>query len=641
MPDKLAHFENGQWHLSDLPSGWDWSWLSPMLHGVLSGVATILFLTLLWRSRAILFVKNNQVCILERRWSRKGSINTGLIALHGEAGFLPDVLRGGLHFMTPFMYRAHFASLVSIPQGTMGYVFARSGTALGSGQALGKDFASGFEDARAFLDGGGQRGPQRSVLREGTYPINLAQFVVFTEDATYGIDLDDADEVKATAATIKEHGGWRPVVIRDGEDTVGVVTIHDGPPLLNGVIIAPVVADHMAFQNPEAFLSNGGHRGRQQQVLVEGTWYLNRLFATVEPKPKTAIAVGFAGVVISYAGDDGADVSGDDFRHGQLVETGQRGVWAQPLNPGKYALNPYAMEVRPVPVTNFVLRWVSGSTEAHKLDANLSEIRLITRDAFEPTLPLSVVVHIDYEKAPRIVQRFADLRLLVEQTLDPMVSAYFRDAAQSSTLLELIQQRAELQKKAKEDMAKRFAEYDLNLHEVMIGTPTPDSPTDTMVQVLDQLRQRQVAVEQVSTFEHQRVAQEKRRELTEASAKAEAQAHLTTTEVGITVADNEGRAILAVKSREAEAIKVTAVAEASRIELTGKAQATAIEAQVRASGGADFQLRRVVAEEIGRAIREATVQVVPTVQGGGDGSSQGGMISFLTAMMIKDRTDGN
>jgi len=63
---------------------------------------------------------------------------------------------------------------------------------------------------------------------------------------------------------------------------------------------------------------------------------------------------------------------------------------------------------------------------ALKLDENLSEISLITRDAFEPTLPLSVVMHIDYKKAPMIIQRFGDVKKLVEQTLDPMVSAFSR-----------------------------------------------------------------------------------------------------------------------------------------------------------------------------------------------------------------------
>ena len=91
-----------------------------------------------------------------------------------------------------------------------------------------------------------------------------------------------------------------------------------------------------------------------------------------------------------------------------------------------------------VPTTNFVLHWVTGRTEAHRYDESLRSIDLVTKDAYEPTLPLSVVVHIDYQKAPSVIQRFGDVKKLITQTLDPMLSAYFRDVAHKRTMLELL-----------------------------------------------------------------------------------------------------------------------------------------------------------------------------------------------------------
>jgi hypothetical protein len=73
-------------------------------------------------------------------------------------------------------------------------------------------------------------------------------------------------------------------------------------------------------------LRAGGYRGRQLQVLVEGTWYINRLFATVEWAPKTVIPVGNVGVVILYTGPRTPDVSGEEYRHGELVVNGSRGL---------------------------------------------------------------------------------------------------------------------------------------------------------------------------------------------------------------------------------------------------------------------------------------------------------------------------
>ncbi len=406
----------------------------------------------IWISGMVRYIPNDRLGVLEKLWSGGGSIESGLIAMHGEAGYAPEVLRGGFHFFVPFQYRVHRVPLVTIPQGQIGYVFARDGASLPATQTLASnEKAADFQDARAFLEAGGQKGPQRKILREGTYAINLAQFIILTRERRYAIKLEAGDEavIEQMGQLIDGRHGFEAVVIKDADDVIGVVTVHDGPSLRDGEIIAPAVGNdarrnelfHNNFQDPEKFLQAGGFRGRQYQVLVDGSYYINRLFATIELVKKTVIDVGTVGVVVSYTGRYGADMSGDAYRHGELVEPGTRGVWNKPLLPGKYAFNTYAGKVIIVPTTNFVLKWLKEATGPHRLDENLSEVSLITTDAFEPALPLSVVVHIDYMKAPFVVQRFGDIKRLVEQTLDPMVSAFFKNIAQTKTLIELLQER--------------------------------------------------------------------------------------------------------------------------------------------------------------------------------------------------------
>ena len=313
------------------------------------------------------------------------------------------------------------------------------------------------------------------------------------------------------AEVIAERGGFRPVVIKDTDDMIGIVTVHDGPSLRQGEIIAPVVGDdpkqaetyHNNFQDPDRFLKAGGLRGRQLQVLVEGTYYVNRLFATVEMIPKTIIEVGNVGVVVSYTGETGADLSGVEYRHGELVEQGKRGVWSEPLLPGKYAFNTYAGKVVAVPTTNIILKWIRSEVGAHHFDENLTEVSLITKDAFEPSLPLSVVIHIDYQKAPLVIQRFGDVKRLVEQTLDPMVSAYFKNIGQTRTLIQLIQERSDIQQQSSQEMKEKFAHYNLELEEVLIGTPASPANDKQIEIILTQLRSRQIAVEQVETYGRQ------------------------------------------------------------------------------------------------------------------------------------------
>ncbi|MGO9289178.1 MAG: SPFH domain-containing protein, partial [Polyangia bacterium] len=564
----------------------------------------------------------------------------------------------------------HKVPLVTIPQGKVGYVFARDGQDLPPTQSMASNVkANNFQDVRAFLDNGGQKGPQRMILREGTYALNTAQFVVVTEDRITYLPLDSAEveTFRKMATAIAERGGFQPVIIRGTDDAIGVVTVHDGPALGSGEIIAPTVGEdpakaeffHNNFQDADKFLRAGGFRGRQYQVLTDGTYYINRLFATVELLPKTVIEVGNVGVVVSYTGAKGADLSGQDYRHGELVATGQRGVWNEPLLPGKYAFNTYAGKVLPVPTTNFILKWTKGETGSHKFDENLCEVSLITKDAFEPSLPLSVVVHIDYRKAPLVVQRFGDIKKLVEQTLDPMVSAYFKNVGQTRTLIQLIQDRSAIQMQAGKEMKDKFALYNLELQEVLIGTPTSGAPGGQIEQILVQLRSRQIADEQVETYARQQNAAAKERELREAESRAKQQTALTESEISITVQSNEGKAQYARSQQQAAQIQILAGAEAEKVRLMGEgeskrikvmasaeaeraarvgvAQALAIEEQVRAYGGPQFQLMQQVMNRFAEAIEKSQVDVVPKIAMSGASGGSGNLIESLLGLLLSQK----
>lgn len=382
--------------------------------------------------------------------------------------------------------------------------------------------------------------------------------------------------------------------------------------------------------------------------------------------PKTVIEVGNVGVVVSYTGETGSDISGEAYKHGELVNEGERGVWSRPLLPGKYAFNTYAGKVVAVPTTNFILKWNREETGSHGYDENLAEVSLITKDAFEPSLPLSVVVHIDYRKAPLVVQRFGDIKRLVEQTLDPMVSAYFKNVAQTRTLIQLLQDRSDIQEQSGLEMRGKFELYNLELQEVLIGTPTPGKGGGQIEQILSQLRSRQIAVEQVDTYSRQQDAAVKERELREAEARAKQQTNITESELSITVQMNQGKADLARSQQQASQIETLARAESERTRLHGEgearrvqalaqaeaeraarvgvAQALAIEEQVRAYGGPRFQLTQQVMNRFAEAIEQARVDVVPKIViGGHDGhngngvTGGGSILEALLAMLLSEK----
>ncbi|MGB6400951.1 MAG: SPFH domain-containing protein [Bradyrhizobium sp.] len=634
--------------------------------GILAGVV-IAILILLRVANIFRYISNNQVGIVEKMWSAKGSIKSGFIALHGEAGFEPEILRGGIHLFFPFTYRIHTSDLVTVGQGKIAYVFARDGASLGASQVLAANDTedkSDFQDVRKFLEGGGQKGPQRKILREGTYAINTTQFAIITDERVYGHALSQQEQgvLDSMKQTILARDGFVPVILAEDQDLVGIVTVHDGPSLPSGEIIAPEVGTdlrdatrfHNNFQEPEKFLKAGGFRGRQLQVVVEGTWYINRLFATIEPVPKSVIPVGNVGVVIFYTGPKTADLSGEQYRHGELVLNGSRGVWRDPMLPGKYAFNTYAGKIEIIPTVNFILKWVRGEVGALKLDENLSEISLITKDAFEPTLPLSVVMHIDYKKAPMIIQRFGDVKKLVEQTLDPMVSAFFKNIAQKMTLIELLQNRAAIQEESGNEMKARFEAYSLELQEVLIGTPRAAAGDRTIEDILFQLRSRQVAREQVTTFQEQEKAAVQERTLNEAKATAAAQIALTQSLIQVKVHENEGAAALARAQKDAETVKVTAAAAGERARLEGKgeadrtlaigtANAQATKLSVDAYGGPEFRLAEQNFSRFADALTKINQPLVPQfLMSGAQGAENSGgliptaMLSSMFGRMMPD-----
>jgi uncharacterized membrane protein YqiK len=596
---------------------------------VLLGLAAAFFAVLLLFWLTMRYIPNQQVGVVEKLWSRSGSLGEGgIIALNGEAGFQADLLRGGMHFgLWRWQYRVHRSSLVTIPQGKIGYVYARDGDPLPPSQTLGRVAAcNNYQDARAFLgetasenapSTRGQRGRQRDILREGVYAINPALFVVITEDAVYRLpkllESREQDQVWSWQEQLKNIDGFSPVVIGQaavrtpeggsdepaprggrsrgggeaggelvaravhepeaarGVDTIGIVTVHDGPSLPPGEIIAPGVGNdsqdpnyHNNYQDTEAFLRAGGRRGRQYVPLTDGTYFINRWFATVETIAKTVVPIGYVGVVVSYYGRVGRDVSGDTFRHGERVAEGERGVWERPLGPGKYPFNTYAGNVILVPTTNFVLHWITGKTESHRYDESLRSIDLVTKDAYEPLLPLSVVVHIDYQKAPSVIQRFGDVKKLITQTLDPMLSAYFRDVAHKKTMLELLHQRDAIQTESRDELRRKFREFDIECVDVLIGKPDTAEAGGKIETLLEQLRIRQLSIEQLETYERQRTAAEKLRTLNEAQAQAAMQTQLTNSRVQIQIAESQGEADLARARKQAEQTVVNADAELAR-----------------------------------------------------------------------------
>jgi uncharacterized membrane protein YqiK len=302
---------------------------------------------------------------------------------------------------------------------------------------------------------------------------------------------------------------------------------------------------------------------------------------------------------------------------------------------------------------NFVLRWITGQTEAHQYDKDLMSIDLITADGYEPVLPLSLVLHIDYEKAPSVIQRFGDVRRLISQTLDPILSAYFRDVAQSSHMLDLLSKREDIQRRATTELGRRFEEYDINCVAVLIGRPESGKSTaeDPIERLFDQLRQRRLALEQKETYVKQEEAATELKELNDVQAAAAMQLALTQTRIEVEIAGNKGEAQLAEARRlaerdvaraegESKSKELLGRGEASRTAQVGLAEAGVLLQKVRAYGEPRLYALNLVADRFASSAQPIVPERLLVMGGGADGAGGAGssnVLNQLVALLLAEK----
>jgi uncharacterized membrane protein YqiK len=296
----------------------------PLVFGLLCGAGIVVFV-LVQFFLGIVIISERQVGIVVKKLGGKRLAPGRLVALAGESGYQADTLAPGLHFGYPgWQYRVDKVPVTIIPQGEIGLVVAADGAAIPSQRILARIVdCDNFQNARKFLLNGGEKGRQLGILTAGTYRINTALFTIIT--------AANADRQGMYAQDLQ--------VYQIEADQVGIVTTQDGLPIAEGEIAGPVIAEHNNFQDAQIFLDGGGRRGLQEQILLSGLWNLNPWFVHVEQVPMTEIPIGFVGVVISFVGKAHEDVSGAEFKHGDLVNSGHKGVWVEPLFPGKHPIN--------------------------------------------------------------------------------------------------------------------------------------------------------------------------------------------------------------------------------------------------------------------------------------------------------------
>ncbi len=622
--------------MEKLDALWSYGWI-PVL------VLLLVMYKWIFRLLGIIIVPEDKIGLVTKKFVLMGEYKElppgRIIAINGEAGYQAKPLAPGIYFWYwVWQYEIILQPLIIIPENKLGLIMAKDGNELETGRILARKVeCDSFQDAVAFLKTGGRKGRQTSFITPGTYRINTFLFDVIQTDMT---KIED--------------------------NMVGIVTTLEGESIEEGSIAGKYLASHNNFQDADSFLAQNGNKGLQPQVMLSGSYFLNPWFAKVETVRMTEIPIGNVGVVISYVGKEGKDLSGADFKHGNIVTKGEKGVWAEPLGPGKYPINPFIMKVEVVPTTNLVLNWASARSESHQLDKHLSTITVRSKDGFPFNLDVSQIIHIPTNEAPKVIARFGNMNNLVSQVLEPTIGNYFRNSAQDADVISFLTSRKERQEEAKSHINRVLDEYNVNGVDTLIGDIVP--PESLMRTLTD----RKLADEQNITYETQKQAQVTRQTLEKETAIAEIQKDIVKADQGVIIAQRiadasvkkaEGEAssvkiqsnaeaertkVIAAadaertkiqSNAEAERTKVIAAADAERISLTGNAEAEKILAigkssaeayqlAVGAMGGDNFTKLKV-AETIGKD----NIKIIPEILITG-GDSANGAVSGLLGMQL-------
>ena len=174
----------------------------------------------------------------------------------------------------------------------VGLVEALDGQVMTQNDFVAKSVAghSNFQDGQAFLDAQGQRGPQKEILRPGTYYINTLLFKV---------EFDSAKVVQpGEVAVIVSNEGRDPTeeikieMDRERQDRIdSLKREHSGPVDADAEAEVGLSGDpsdkRLEKGNREGYVVPEGFRGIQKTVVGPGRYYVNTKAVTPYPIPTT------------------------------------------------------------------------------------------------------------------------------------------------------------------------------------------------------------------------------------------------------------------------------------------------------------------------------------------------------------------
>ena len=606
-------------------------------------VAAVVLLVLL--VAGLYLIHENQVGIVTRKLGGVKMPPGQVIARHGQVGVQAATLVPGLYYRAPIVWSVEKSPIIEVGPSSIAIVEAIDGRPLPSARRLGDEVESNqFQDGERFLDTGGFKGPQVAFLRPGRYRINTRLF----------------------AATVVN-------AIRVPTGRVGLVTAQDGRPLPSRLLVAPAppsrptdefphARDHNFFQDGSGFLASGGYRGPQVDTIQPGTYYVNPLLFEVEIVETYEVPPGFVAVLRSNLGEEldrpeshPTPVStSPDFDQALTSEVesllttdrNRRGIWRNPLAPGRYNLNTKAFTAYLVPTSAIMVDWASSerpsapsmsrpsatptkdrsdypyltdsSTEGVEF-FKFNQLKVTSKDGFQLEVDVRIVIRILPENAAFVIARFGSVFNLIQQIVHPLIDAEFRNNAGEKQALEFVRSRSQLQQEALDKARLAFQKYLVEAQNLLISYIQVDAT------LLATQTNKEIAVQQQAQYVEQAAAERQRISVQEMTARANLQPQVVGADLQIVINENNAKAAVKKAEGERDSTRIVADGNAAAIRRVGVAQADAYHAQAEVIGPDRVALIRVI-----DLLQEGHLRITPDTLVLGAGGAEGANTLFST-----------
>jgi regulator of protease activity HflC (stomatin/prohibitin superfamily) len=606
-------------------------------------LAVVLFLFFFVFLPGLRLIKANEVGILTKNMLGKKMPEGRILAREGEIGVQAKTLMPGLYWKMPIVWSFSKVPVVTIDVESVGVVESIDGEPLPKGRVLGDEVeCNQFQDAMMFLSNHGRKGPQIGILRPGTYRINTKLFIITKSPA-----------------------------IRLAENTIGIAIAKDGIPLPSGYIIAPKAmktdgteVDHKFFQNGQMFIDGNGYRGPQLDTLQPGKYYINPLLFDIKAEYVAEVAPGYVAVIRSNVGmqldraQEGPKTTTGEGKMGGpihedvekllITEKNTRGIWREPVAPGKYNLNTVAFTPYLVPTSAVTIDWASegrigtevkGVKMEQAKDAGVlykfDPLKVTSKDGFQLEVNVRMVIRIQPGNAAYIIARFGSVVNLIDQIVHPLIDSSFRNKAGEKKAIDFFQSRTDLQTAALTHAKENFAEYNVEAQNLLIAY------IDIPKELLDTQTKKEIANQQQAQYDQEAMAQEKRIAVMEKSSRADKQKDVIDAKLSIDInndraeakvreADGDRRSVILRAQGTKESTILVADGNSYQSRIEGDGIAAAYNSQKEAIGQQNVAVIKLIQE-----IAAGKIQIVPQILvEGGQGNSSGNLFTAWLAQMV-------